>query len=128
MHKVSLQKHHCDSYYRLFDLRAGDCVHILYDHERFDPIVNFQFSNSGRLIFAAAKSKELKVWDTLNPTGALFEIFPLDIESNLASVGLTMEGGDLGLVSRNGRISVLSKNIDDFSVSEIVTDTDTNRA
>ena len=104
--------------FRLFDLRAGDCVHILCDHERFDPIVNFKFSKSGRLIFAAAKTKSLKIWDTINPDGSVFHSVPLDIDSHLQSIALTDEGGDLAVISGKGKLLVLSKNIDNLVFSE----------
>ena len=45
---------------------------MLKDSKSVEPIKSFEFSKSGRLIFAIGKDTKLKIWDTLKWDGEIF--------------------------------------------------------
>lgn len=100
--------------FRLFDLRAGDNIHVLCDSKSYDPVKDFAFSKSGRLIFAATKSDDIKIWDTLETKGAVLSKVGMDGEGGIIGLSLSADGGDIAAASFDGTIAVLSKNLDDI--------------
>lgn len=57
----------------MFDIRAGKCIQTFKEKDKFDPIKSFEFSSSGRLIFAIGKTNNLKIWDTVDKKGNIFQ-------------------------------------------------------
>lgn len=100
-----------DSTILLYDLRAGRYIHVFNDSTSYDPIKKFAFSRSGRLIFAACGGKQLKVYDTLDDSGGLFNKVSLGMEDSVASFDLSAEGGSIAAVDRKGNLSVVMKDI-----------------
>ena len=94
---------------RLFDLRVGSCFHILGDTKNFDPISDFQFSSSGRLIFAAPKKNVVKIWDTFSPDGNVYTSFQLGHADKIAAMCFNEDRQDLATVSTSGNVQVIVK-------------------
>lgn len=95
----------------MFDLRAGDCVHVLNDSKSYDPVQDIVFSNSGRLIFAGTKSSEIKFWDSLEPSGEVLGKIDVEVVSGINCVALSQDAGDVAFAGFDGSIGILSKNI-----------------
>lgn len=99
-------------------MRIGSSFHILADSSHFDPISDFEFSSSGRLIFAAAKGKAIKMWDTLSPSGDILKVIDLKQEDSMIGLSLADDSGDLATSSTSGEIRVLTKSLAMMKIEE----------
>ena len=94
-----------DSSVKLWDLRAEGKVGKLFDSTD-GGLKGIQFSNSGRLIFAAYNSNVIKVWDILQEKRVGGRVSGASTNV-IKSISLSMDGRTLLSASKDGRIEKL---------------------
>lgn len=99
----------------MFDIRAGKCIQTFKESNKFDPIKSFEFSSSGRLIFAIGKNNNMKVWDTLSKDGEIFQsiefstLFLPEFSSEISQIRLSEQKNLVALLGKDYHLKVFCK-------------------